>query len=278
MDREQRDNWHERLAAKLERACDAGNCETEPTRVRNRISPIWAMDLDGATELSEEDFLSEVSDLLNPDEAEFEPSFQLDQIQVLCLEHFQSRRRNLEKPDRPGDSGAGPTENKLVEAKDRRQVVLARLGNACADCGTRDVSLLQVALKPDQPVDAWAAIGVRGWLDKYEALASQESLLSIVDCVCGSCAQVRTSPKRSLTKVTLRERVIEGYGGLCGVCSVEVDNRTAWLVRLQGTEAMRHAGGAGRKLTSRQKYQRLLKDGCPAGWELRCPAHQKTSN
>lgn len=279
MDIQAKINWHAKLIDKLGWPCRIDDCKTPAERLRYRVNPVWGIDRDGETLLSEEDFLAEVHDLVHAGGTEYEPAFQIEQVQALCLPHFEatlpkSGGGTLGKPDQLGDQGAGPSGNQMVKARDARGVVLGKLGPACKDCGVTSVDRLQVILKPEQPADFWASIGANSWWAKYAMLAAEANPQDLVEVVCGMCAQVRVSNKTSARKQTLRERIVVGYGGKCGTCLAEVTSRNAWLVRKPGTTPLRHANGAGRKLTSKQKYERLLKLGCPGGWELRCPSHR----
>lgn len=279
MDEQAKLNWHIKLVNKLDWPCRVEGCEESPARVRNRVNPVWGIDRDGQTLLSEEDFLAELHDLLHAGGTEYPPSFQLEQVQALCLPHFTATLPptgggTAQGPDTLGDRGAGPSDNQLVKARDARAVVLAKLGPMCVPCGSTILSHLQVVLRSDQPRDFWASVGADTWWAKYTLLAAEADPSKLVEVVCGSCTQARMSNQAGAAKQNLRDRVVAGYGGRCGVCECEVSGKTAWLVRKPGTEPLRHAGGAGRKFTSKQKYERLLKLGCPGGWELRCPGHR----
>lgn len=271
---------HLSLSEKLGPQCSKPDCVDPAKRIRFWPNPVWGYEPDRSTENSEAGFLLDAWDDLNEPGVR-EIGFSLDQVRPFCLSHFTesvpAERATSRQPDKLGDSGAGPSDNVVKLTQQRRKQVIADLGAVCLDCGSTDADEMQVVLKVKYPRDWWASLGLSNWGDKYEALASDPSMHSLVDCVCGSCASLRVSGTRTARKVDLRQRVIDGYGGKCATCLNPVDSRTAWLVRRSGTPMLKH-GESGRKLTSRQKYERLLKLGCPAGWELRCIQHQSPEN
>lgn len=271
---------HERLIKLLKWPCRIEDCENPPAKVRFWPNPIWGFDENGGT-LTEAQFLADLETLI---EDKVPVGFTVEQVRIYCQPHFDAvlpdQRRNLEKPDQPGDSGAGPSDNQLARTKKFRTQVLELLGQKCAQCNRGfQVKSLEVRLRSDVTASFWAQNGISSWADKYAYLADLEiDPTELVEAVCRSCSGSRVSNGSTPAKQNLRARVVEGYGGKCGVCEIEVSSRVAWVVRKSGFPAMRHAGGVGRKLTSKQKYERLLAEGCPGSHELRCPNHRDTDS
>jgi hypothetical protein len=275
--------WHRQLIDKLGWSCRIDDCsETIATKLRYRVNPIWGLDEDGQTPLTEPDFLAEVATLVDdPTNSVFTTAH----LQALCEPHFEatlpkSVSGTAQTAAPAGDRGAGPSEHTHARTKGFRSQVIDLLGQSCSKCGKNlQVKSFEVRLREDVAASYWAQHGMSSWADKYEFLASGEiDPKELVELVCRFCSGSRMSSGTSAAKQNLREQVVAGYGGKCGVCKTEVSKRNAWVVRKPGYPALRHAGGQGRKLTSKQKYERLLAEGCPESHELRCPSHRDSDS
>lgn len=259
---------HERLTKLLGWSCYTPYCDAPTTRVRYWPNPVWGVDENFAP-LTEAQFLADLATLLEDGTA---VGFTFDQIRAYCLPHFdaslpQTSGATLGQPD----DSTGPSENTVKRTQKNRTRVIELLGQKCSRC-TRDrqAKSLEVRLRPEVPQDYWAQQGLRSWAEKYEFLTSDlEFAQTLVELVCRFCVGSSVSAPTA-GKQNLRQRVVDGYGGYCSSCGKPVDASVVWVVRKSGVPAFKW-GESGRKLTSKQKLERLVSMGFPDSHQLVCP-------
>lgn len=257
---------HLRLAKESTKPCASDGCAAQPTKIRYWPNPRWGLGPNG--QINDESlFLSEVHALIRwPWEKNI--SFTLDQVRAFCPDHYPAEETKLSgKPDQP---------NRRAEFKQLRQTAFDVYGRTCSDCGKTPDSetSLRLCLADDQPADLWSYWGVQGWNQRHEWLAAQGWDPKLCKVRCIDCFSKKVQSGRGLAKLALRDQVISAYGGQCQGCGDDQQQKL-WLVRLSGP--VLRWGDSGRKLTSKQKYELLLRLGCPDSHGLLCPVCWKSS-
>lgn len=253
----------------LDQRCWVEGCEREPIRIRHWPNPRWGFDTDGSTVLnSEADFLTDVRTLLT--EPDTKVGFSLSAVRSYCKAHYPAEAAHSStKPER---TGAGS----FAELRTLKSDAMQAYGGQCANCGETDGTYLVLCLSDEMSQTAqWSELGVTNWPAKWKWLKDSGYPEGLCTVRCFTCRSGRLAAVRTSKAISLRARIIKGYGSKCISCgSGKADE--LWLVRSPGEPILRW-GGSGRKLTSRQKYQKLLAAGCPDTHVLLCPGCWKAS-
>jgi hypothetical protein len=199
-----------------------------------------------------------------------DPDLLREHVLTLCTECYWVRTPKS-APKATGGPGELPARNESVRAKIRqlREQALRAYGGQCVKCGHTDLVDLRLRLSPDLPKDYWAGQVLDTYADKYQSLAERSWPNGICEVWCSACEGLHPQVRRTRAKQNLRERVVAGFGGRCLGCETEADPRTVWVVQARGLATLAYEGG--RKMNTRDKYETLLRMGCPAGWGLVCP-------
>lgn len=247
----------------LNRPCWFEACDAKTVRARHWPNPRWGFDTDRSTPLkSEADFLTDVRTLLT--ESDPQVGFSLDAVRAYCKQHYPAEATKLSaKPERTGPGS-------FAELKQIKNAAIQAYGGQCSSCGETDGTYLVLCLSDEMAQTAqWSELGVTNWPAKWKWLQEAGYPEGLCTVRCFTCRSTRVAKTRTNSTISLRARIIDGYGGRCISCG---DGKAddLWLVRSPGEPIMRW-GESGRKLTSKQKYQKLLAAGCPDSHVLLCP-------
>jgi hypothetical protein len=110
--------------------------------------------------------------------------------------------------------------------------------------------------------------GVTNWNAKYELLEELEWPKGLCAIRCIQCTGLVTQSQRTPAKLSLRDKVLSGYGNHCVKCA-RTDQASLWVVRVTGP-TLRHPG-SGRKMSAAAKYRWLIENRFPASHVLMCP-------
>lgn len=286
---------HAKVTRLLAKPCAVKGCEATPTRVRFTTNPAWGFRPKGevltSTPSDEYGFLLGVEDEITAP-GQYFTGINLDRIASYCGEHFPVRVATKRETSRR----TGPTESAHQRTLRLRGQAISVYGGRCADCGLDDLPQLSVCLK-NEVIDAagesvWRELGVTSWAHKWERLEELEyPPVCIIRCL--ACRANNSEQRRAISpgnqyavglKVPrlpktdrlagLRKQAIEAYGGKCEVCG-ETKISHLWLVRTAGSPVMRWESG--RKMTSRQRYDQLRKQGWPGTMRVLCQPCWKKS-
>lgn len=255
----------EEIAERLAKQCEDQPCANPVRMVRMKSNPPTGIE-DGKIRTKTE-WLADLWDLVERGTDSTVPFTRADFV-VVCKEHYWRRTPTLTEKA----SGALQERNENPRARIRkfRAEAIEAYGGKCVKCGHDELVDLRLRLSPDQPEDYWAGLLVDGWEGKYEHLHAEDNPPGLCEVWCSRCEGAHPSTlRRTRNKISLRERVVAGYGGRCVGCETPADPRTVWVVRAPGSTPLTHEGG--RKLNTRAKYETLVRMGFPEGFALVCP-------
>lgn len=216
----------------------------------------------------------------------------LEQLIGFCALHVPMR--NSPGPDKPTTKSDGETAHERTLRL--KAAALQAYGGQCADCGQDDSALLVLCLK-DEVLDpagnsVWKELGVTSWAHKWIRLAELDyPQICLVRCLtcrsehsnlrgpavkteyAASSKRERAAIRKTGKSVKLRAEALAAYGGKCA-CG-QANPSLLWLVRRNGAAPVVYESG--RKLTARQRNERLKRDGWPPTHYVTCQPCWKQS-